>query len=123
MIASTNLDAREMEAIAARHPHLLQSSAAKRRSTALITAGVVLYMIFSWWFFSIGYVLANANWGIAGTYLADWVSYEVRPEIAVAPDGTMSVSFGRNSPLGDDPSPEWVTLEKETVTRTVAAPA
>lgn len=123
MIASTNLDAREMEAIAARHPHLLQSSAAKRRSTALITAGVVLYMIFSWWFFSIGHVLANANWGIAGTYLADWVSYEVRPEIAVAPDGTMSVSFGRNSPLGDDPSPEWVTLEKETVTRTVAAPA
>lgn len=64
MIASTNLDAREMEAIAARHPHLLQSSAAKRRSTALITAGVVLYMIFSWWFFSIGHVLANANWGL-----------------------------------------------------------
>ncbi|RVI93489.1 phosphonate ABC transporter, permease protein PhnE [Sinorhizobium medicae] len=123
MIASINLDASEMDAIAARHPHLLKSSAAKWRRTALISAGVVIYMIFSWWFFSIGHVLANANWGIAGTYLADWVSYEVRPEIAIEPDGAMHVSFGRNSPLGDNPDPEWVSLEKETVTRTVAAPA
>ncbi|PDT53018.1 MULTISPECIES: phosphonate ABC transporter, permease protein PhnE [Sinorhizobium] len=123
MIASTKPSALEMEAIAARHPHLLQSSTARRRRTALIGIGVVLYLAFSWWLFSIGHVLANANWGIAGTYLADWVSYEVRPEIAVAPDGTMAVSYQRNSPLGRNPDPEWVTLEKRTATRTVEAPA
>ncbi|WP_331375868.1 phosphonate ABC transporter, permease protein PhnE [Sinorhizobium chiapasense] len=123
MTASTKPSLLEMEAIAARHPHLLQSSSTKRLKTALIGIGVVLYLVFSWWFFSIGHVLANANWGIAGTYLADWVSYEVRPEIAIAADGTMAVSYARNSPLGPNPNPDWITLEKKTVTRTIEAPA
>lgn len=107
MTASTKPSVLEMEAIAARHPHLLNSSTARRRRTVLIGTGVALYLVFSWWFFSIGHVLANANWGIAGTYLADWVSFEVRPEIAIAPDGTMAVSYQRNSPLGKNPNPQW----------------
>ncbi|MDK1389046.1 phosphonate ABC transporter, permease protein PhnE [Sinorhizobium sp. 8-89] len=123
MTASTKPSTLEMEAIAARHPHLLQSSSEKRLRTALIGVGVLLYMAFCWWFFSIGHVLANANWGIAGTYLADWVTYEVRPEIEIAADGTMTVSYQRNSPLGSNPDPDWVTLEKKTVTRTIEAPA
>ncbi|MEY9324832.1 phosphonate ABC transporter, permease protein PhnE [Sinorhizobium fredii] len=121
MTASTKPSVPEMEAIAARHAHLLQSSSKKGLKPILIGAGVVLYLIFSWWFFSIGHVLANANWGIAGTYLADWVSYEVRPEIAIAPDGTMAVSYQRNSPLGKNPNPQWVMLDKQEVTRTVEA--
>ncbi|MET4690237.1 phosphonate transport system permease protein [Sinorhizobium fredii] len=112
-----------MEAIAARHAHLLQSSSKKGLKQMLIGGGVVLYLVFSWWFFSIGHVLANANWGLAGTYLADWVSYEVRPEIAIAPDGTMAVSYQRNSPLGKNPDPEWVMLDKREVTRSIEAPA
>ncbi|NRP73244.1 Phosphate-import permease protein PhnE [Ensifer psoraleae] len=123
MTASTKPSTLEMEAIAARHPHLLQSSSEKRLRTALIAFGVLFYMAFSWWFFSIGHVLANANWGIAGTYLADWVTYEVRPEIEIAADGTMTVSYQRNSPLGSNPDPDWVTLEKKTVTRTIETPA
>ncbi|PDT83731.1 phosphonate ABC transporter, permease protein PhnE [Sinorhizobium sp. BJ1] len=123
MIASTTPSALEVEAIAARHAHLLQSSSKKGLKPMLIGAGVVLYLVFSWWFFSIGHVLANANWGIAGTYLADWVSYEVRPEIAIAPDGMMTVSYQRNSPLGKNPNPEWVTLDKQQVTRAVETPA
>ncbi|MCA1440056.1 phosphonate ABC transporter, permease protein PhnE [Ensifer sp. IC4062] len=123
MTASTKPSLLEMEAIAARHPHLLQSSSRKRLKAALIGIGVLLYMVFSWWFFSIGHVLANANWGIAGTYLADWVSFEVRPEIAIATDGTMAVSYARSSPLGPNPNPDWVALEKKTVTRTIEAPA
>lgn len=122
MTASTKPSVLEMEAIAARHPHLLQSSSKKGLKPMLIGAGMVLYLVFSWWFFSIGHVLANANWGIAGTYLADWVSYEVRPEIEIAPDGTMAVSYQRNSPLGKNPDPEWVMLDKQEITRTVEAP-
>ncbi|MCA1492125.1 phosphonate ABC transporter, permease protein PhnE [Ensifer sp. NBAIM29] len=121
MIASTKPGAREMEAIAARHPHLLRPTT--RWKAILIGAGLVLYLVLSWWFFSIGHVLANANWGIAGTYLADWVSYEIRPDITIARDGTMSVSYQRNSPLGKNPNPEWVSLDKQTVTRRVETPA
>ena len=46
-----------------------------------VAAGIVAYLAFAWWFFAVGAVLAGGNWGIAGTYLADWVSYEDRPQI------------------------------------------
>ena len=87
MTVNTMMNAAEMESIAARHPHLIHGSSRKRIRSALIFAGIALYMIYGWWFFSIGQVLTNANWSIAGTYLADWVSYEVRPDIKIAADG------------------------------------
>ncbi|WP_457580468.1 phosphonate ABC transporter, permease protein PhnE [Ensifer canadensis] len=123
MTSTTRLSALEMDAIASRHPHLLQGSSNKRLRTIVISVGLVAYLIFSWWFFSIGHVLGNANWGIAGTYLADWVSYEVRPEIKIARDKTMTLDYQRNSPLGLNPNPDWVELAKETVTRKVELPA
>ncbi|HTO33054.1 MAG TPA: phosphonate ABC transporter, permease protein PhnE [Pararhizobium sp.] len=123
MTTSTLMSAAEMDAVAARHPHLLTGSRAKRIRSLLIFAGIVLYMIYSWWFFAIGQVLTNANWGIAGTYLADWVSYEVRPDIKIAADGTMQVVYPRSSPLGPDAKPEWVTIETKMVDRIVDAPA
>ncbi len=123
MTSATRLSPLEMDAIASRHPNLLQGSSNKRRRTILISAGLVVYLVFSWWFFSIGHVLGNANWGIAGTYLADWVSYEVRPELKIARDRTMTIDYQRNSPLGPNPNPSWVELDKETVTRTVEIPA
>ncbi|MCV9966243.1 phosphonate ABC transporter, permease protein PhnE [Pararhizobium sp. BT-229] len=123
MTVNTMMNAAEMEAIAARHPQLVLGSSRKRIRSALIFAGIALYMIYSWWFFSIGQVLVNANWGIAGTYLADWVSYEVRPDIRIATDGTMQVVYPRYSPLGPDAKPEWVKIETKMVERTIDAPA
>ncbi|MGF6178134.1 phosphonate transport system permease protein [Ensifer sp. 4252] len=110
----------EMDAIAARHKDLLEKSNGKRLRLLSIWAGAALYLVFCWWMFSISDVLRNANWSIAGSYLADWVSYEVRPELEIAPDGTMKIDYGRFSPLGHNPTPEWVTLETETVQRTVS---
>ncbi|WP_438751304.1 phosphonate ABC transporter, permease protein PhnE [Pararhizobium sp. O133] len=123
MTTSTLMSAAEMDAIAHRHPHLLTGSKAKRIRSLLIFAGIALYMIYSWWFFSIGQVLTNANWGIAGTYLADWVSYEVRPDIRIAGDGAMQVVYPRFSPLGSNAKPEWVTIETKMMERVAEAPA
>lgn len=107
----------EMEAIAERHRDLLGRSNGKRQRALLMTAGLCLYLVFSWWMFSIGDVLRNANWNIAGSYLADWVSYEVRPELKISPDGNMKIDYGRFSPLGKNPHPDWVELERTKVSR------
>ncbi len=101
-----------LEAVALRHGDVLRASAAKARRLPVILLGLFAYIAFSWWFFSIGTVLANAKWDIAGSYLASWVSYEVRPEFRIASDGSMTLSYGRG-PLGADPKPEWVKLETE----------
>ncbi|MFC0805192.1 phosphonate ABC transporter, permease protein PhnE [Ensifer sp. P24N7] len=116
----TTMHPLEMQAIAERHKDLLQKSNGKRTRLLLLWAGATLYLVSCWWMFSISDVLRNANWSIAGSYLADWVSYEVRPDLEIAPDGTMKIDYGRFSPLGEDPAPAWVELERDTVQRTAA---
>ncbi|MGF0537817.1 phosphonate ABC transporter, permease protein PhnE [Agrobacterium sp. ES01] len=117
------LSASDMEAIASRHPHLLTTSLWQRFRFAIIGGATVLYIIFCWWFFSIGAVLGSANWGIAGTYLADWISYEERPDISIHKDGTMQIEFSRYDPIGPNPNPDWITARRETLTRTIEIPA
>lgn len=112
------MNAIDMEAIAARHPELIRRPLRERTALPVVLVAVTLYLVFCWWFFSIGKVLGTANWGIAGSYLADWVSYEERPDIDIAPDG-MTVTFPNNSALGRNPQPEWLTKEETTITRVV----
>ncbi|SSC70577.1 unnamed protein product [Ciceribacter sp. T2.26MG-112.2] len=113
----------ELEAIAARHPGILQRSVWQRFKVGFIAGGILLYFVFAWWFFSIGKVVTNANWSIAGSYLADWVSYEVRPDISIAADGAMEITYPRFDPLGPNANPDWLKATRETVSRTSEAPA
>lgn len=108
----------EMQTLADRHAQTLRVAASRARRLPLLLVGLAVYLMASWWFFSIGSVLASANWSIAGTYLSSWVSYEIRPEFRIAPDGAMTLNYGRG-PLGKDPHPEWVQLQ----TRERALPA
>ncbi|HEU4985609.1 MAG TPA: phosphonate ABC transporter, permease protein PhnE [Rhizobiaceae bacterium] len=109
-------------AIAARHPEIFRSAARKQRTGWLITAGIAAYLVFAWWFFAIGQVVSNGNWDIAGNYLADWISYEIRPEIEFK-NGYLEISFPRNSALGSNPNPDWLTRETAMVERAVSNPA
>jgi len=115
----TTLDASEMELIAARHPNLLHRTFWQRFRLLIISGLAVLYIVYCFWFFSIAHVLGNANWNLAGAYLADWVSYEVRPDFKIAPDQTMQIVYPPYSPLGAHPHPDWLRAERKVVTRTV----
>ena len=65
----------------------------------------------------------QANWRLAGAYLADWVSYEIRPDIEFK-DGHLTIDYSRFSELGANPNPEWVVKQMATIERQVeAAPA
>ncbi|CAD7033158.1 phosphonate ABC transporter, permease protein PhnE [Pseudorhizobium endolithicum] len=120
----TILTTAEMDALAARHPDILHRSAWQRFRLPIIAAAVVAYFIFAWWFFAVGKVVGTANWGLAGNYLADWISYEIRPDIEVAADGSMQITYPRFDPIGPNPNPDWLQAKRETVTRTVnIAPA
>ena len=117
------MNAIDLEAIAARHPDLVAAPLMARLRIPLIVLVAALYVVFCFWFFSISRVLGTAHWDIAGAYLADWVSYEERPDIRIGPDG-MRVTFPNNSSLGKNPQPDWLTKEETSVTRVVeSAPA
>lgn len=109
--------------IAARHPEAFKPSLLKRYAPQITIAALILYSLYCWWFFAIGETLRRANWDIAGAYLADWVSWEARPDIEIEPDGAMLVEFPRFSPLGADPDPDWLETETATMTRTIGGAA
>ena len=68
--------------------------------------------------FGIGATFSNGNWGIAGYYLADWISYEARPNIEYDGD-YLRVEFPRFSPLGEKPEPAWLHKTSKTVEREI----
>lgn len=116
----TTLTHSEQEALVTRHPQVFAGSRRKVLTNWAIGLGVIFYLVFAWWFFSIGTVFANGRWEIAGAYLADWVSYESRPDIEYG-ENHLEVSFPRFDPEGKEPDPVWMKRETAIVERTIAA--
>jgi phosphonate transport system permease protein len=111
----------ELNRLAERYPHVLERSLWQRYRVPLSISILALYFLFCWWFFAIGKTMTQANWGIAGNYLADWVSYEIRPEFDIAPDGALTISYPRFDPIGPNPNPDWIETRRETLTRSLPA--
>lgn len=119
----TMMNAMDMRDIEMRYPQFLKRGFWDRFRVPVAAVAVLLYFVFCWWFFAIGHVISSSNWNLASYYLADWVSYEVRPDVEIAPDGTMQIKFQKYSPLGSDPHPDWVDAKTESVTHAVAEQA
>ena len=112
------MDVATIEDIASRHPLAFRPSFWKRYSAPIAIAACLVYTLYCWWFFSVGAVLQQANWRLAGAYLADWVSYEIRPDIELK-DGYLTIGYSRFSELGSHPNPAWVIKEMATIDRQV----
>ncbi|MEO0544129.1 MAG: phosphonate ABC transporter, permease protein PhnE [Pseudomonadota bacterium] len=104
----------EFVAIRERNPQAFRQPFWKRFAAPIALGVCVLYTFYCFWFFSIAKTVSEGNWEIAGAYLADWVSYEVRPDIDYR-TGEILIEWPRFSPLGEDPDPYWI----ETATGTV----
>ena len=100
----------------ARFPQVFRQPFWKRYGSLLAIAVSLLYGAYCWWFFSMGDVLGNARWQIAGAYLADWVSWEAQFEVEIEPQNAMQVVWPRFSPMGEHPDPDWLRAERETRT-------
>lgn len=114
----SSLSRQDIDAIIGRHRGVFQRPLRERLRAPMAAIAIAAYLVFAWWFFGIGAVLSNGNWGIAGNYLADWVSYEVRPDIEYDGD-YLRVEFPRFSPLGKDPDPDWLQKTTQQVERQV----
>ena len=113
----------ELNRLAERYPQVLERSLWQRYRIPFSIGILAFYLLFCWWFFAIGKTISQANWGIAGNYLADWVSYEIRPEFDIDRDGAITVTYPRFDPIGPNPNPDWIETTRETITRTEPAPS
>jgi phosphonate transport system permease protein len=110
----TTMTAEQIASIEQRHPDAFRRPFLKRFAYPIGLFALALYTIFCWWFFSIGTVVAGGNWNIAGSYLADWISYEVRPDVEYR-TGEIVIEYPRFSPLGENPDPSWIKTERGPV--------
>lgn len=117
-MSSTLLGERNSSDLIARHPAIFAASRRKALLACASAAAVLAYLVFAWWFFAMGSVFANGRWELAGAYLADWVSYESRPNLAFE-NGYLDVSFPRFDPMGKNPDPDWLVTQSEMVERKV----
>ena len=93
-----------------RYPEIFRRSILKRFLPLIIFAGVVLYVLYCWWFFSIGAVISGGQWERAGITARQWYSYEIRPTIRFS-NGETKIQYPRFSVLGDNPDPDWVVSD------------
>lgn len=114
-MAAATITSSELNSIKDRFPDAFKRPFLKTFAAPITLFIVVLYFIYVVWFFSVGKVMNEARWDIAGTYLADWISYEVRPDVDYR-TGEIKIEYPRFSPLGPDPKPDWVTTTEGTVT-------
>ncbi|MEM7567871.1 MAG: phosphonate ABC transporter, permease protein PhnE, partial [Pseudomonadota bacterium] len=112
-MTAITLDAATRARLKAEHGPVFVRTWRDRIKAPLVVFGVVAYCIFCVFFFRAGEVLGEARWERAGAYLADWVSYEVRPE--VRNEGEIELRWPRFSPLGPDPDPDWVEASDQAV--------
>lgn len=105
-----------------RYPDVFNPSVLKRFMPLVIGTGVVLYLVYCWWFFSIGTVLATGQWQRAEIYARDWISYAIRTTVRMNPEGT-TISYPRFSELGDNPKPDWAVQNGRDVTVTFGSGA
>jgi len=97
-----------------RYPAVFNPPFWRRFMPVLIAAGIVAYVFYCWWFFSIGTVLAGGQWQRAELYARDWVSYAIKTTVRPGPTGA-TVSYPRFSELGDNPNPSWVVKDGNNV--------
>ncbi len=118
-----SLEPADVTRVENRYPDVFSKNRWRRFAPLFGAVAVALYFVYVWNFFSMTDVLDRAKWDIAGNYLADWVSYESRPDIEIN-DTWLDIAFPRFDPLGSDPHPDWLTSQSGVVTKTIeiAAP-
>ena len=103
----TLTDASHAASIEERFPQAFNPPFRKRFGGLLVVIGLLLYALYSIWFFQLPKILGEAHWDRVGIFLSQWVSYDVQPEFRLSGD-QVAPHYPRFSPLGDDPHPDWV---------------
>ncbi|WP_374622009.1 phosphonate ABC transporter, permease protein PhnE [Devosia sp.] len=105
-MATFALTPTEAAELRARHAGVLDRPLAARLLAPLVVVLTGAYLVFCFFFFNVPAIFASAQWERAGTYIADWYSWEATPRFRFK-DGGIALEWTR-SLLGDNPDPDWI---------------
>lgn len=93
-------------ALRQRYPQVFHRPLLRALLAPLAVVAVAAYLVFCFFFFNVAGVIGGANWERAGTYIADWYSWEASPRFRFR-DDQVELEWTR-SLLGDNPDPDWI---------------
>jgi phosphonate transport system permease protein len=107
-MTARSFTADDVRRVAEAHPAAFRRSPAQRATPWLVGGGVLAYMLYAIWFFDLGTLFQGGKWERGASYMADWISYEIRPQLKHN-NGSIDVTFARFDPIGPNPDPDWIS--------------
>ncbi|UVK50534.1 phosphonate ABC transporter, permease protein PhnE [Mesorhizobium sp. AR02] len=113
----------EMLSIEERYPQVFRRPLYKRFAPLFLFVGILTYLIYVLWFFSLPQVLRESHWERLPLFLTQWISYDLQPEFRLD-QPEITPKYPRFSALGDNPNPDWVIKNPDgTFTVLIDGPA
>ena len=103
--------AQEALDLKSRYPQVFHRPLRQKLLAPLAAVAAAAYLVFCFFFFNVAGVISDANWERAGTYIADWYSWEANPRFRFK-NGQVELEWAR-SLLGDNPDPDWINQPRE----------
>jgi phosphonate transport system permease protein len=118
-----SMTAEEMLSIEERYPQVFRRPLYKRFAPLFLFVGILTYLIYVLWFFSLPQVLRESHWERLPLFLTQWISYDLQPEFRLD-QPEITPKYPRFSALGENPSPDWVIKNPDgTFTVLIDGPA
>ncbi|TPM98051.1 phosphonate ABC transporter, permease protein PhnE [Mesorhizobium sp. B2-1-3A] len=123
MERQTTMTAEEMLSIEERYPQVFRRPLHKRFAPLFLFVGILTYLIYVLWFFSLPQVLRESHWERLPLFLTQWISYDLQPEFRLD-QPEITPKYPRFSALGENPNPDWVIKNTDgTFTVLIDGPA
>lgn len=117
------MTAEEMLSIEERYPQVFRRPLYKRFAPLFLFVGILIYLTYVLWFFSLPQVLRESHWERLPLFLTQWISYDLQPEFQFD-QPEITPKYPRFSALGDNPNPDWVIKNPDgTFTVLIDGPA
>ncbi|TSE07215.1 phosphonate ABC transporter, permease protein PhnE [Mesorhizobium intechi] len=117
------MTAEEILSIEERYPQVFRRPPYKRFAPLFLSVGILTYLVYVLWFFSLPQVLRESHWERLPLFLTQWISYDLQPEFRLD-QPEITPKYPRFSALGENPNPDWVIKNPDgTFTVLIDGPA
>lgn len=98
----------EQSRLEKKYPEVFRQSFMKRWGLLTGIGIALLYLVFCWFFFSVGPALQNGKWDRAAIYVQDWYSWRAQPRLRFA-DGKVSAEWSSRGQYAKGAEIDWLS--------------
>ena len=104
----STISAAERHRLEDKFPEVFKTSFLKRHGLLIGIGASLLYLVFCWFFFSVGPALQNGKWDRAALYVQDWYSWRAQPRLRFGEDGTINPQWSSRGQYPEGAEIDWL---------------